>query len=131
LVAHNEEERRLRAFENMVLRRAFGPKREEVSGEWRKIRIELLNDLHSLPNIFRVIKSRRVRWAGHVASMGITRGVFRVLVGKSEERDYLGDPGVDGRIILRWIFRKVDMGVWTGSRWLGMRIGGGTWEYGN
>jgi hypothetical protein len=64
-----------------------------------------LNDLYSSPNIFRVIKSRRMRWAGHVARMGERRGVYRVLVGKLEI-DHLGDPGVDGRIILRWIFRK-------------------------
>jgi len=62
-----------------------------------------------------------VRWAGHVAHMGERRGVYRVLVGNLYERDHLGDPGVDGRIILRWIFRKWDVGVWTGWNWL--RIG--------
>ena len=85
----------------MVLRRVFGPKREEVTGEWRKLHNEELSDLYFLPNIMRVVKSRRMRWAGHVARMG--RGEYRVLVG---ERDLLGDPAVDGRIILRWIFRK-------------------------
>jgi hypothetical protein len=64
------EERRLRAFENMVLRRIFGPKRDEVTGEWRKLHSEELNNLHSLPNIMRVIKSRRMKWAGYVARMG-------------------------------------------------------------
>jgi len=64
------EERRLRMFENRVLRRVFGPKREEVTGEWRKLHNEELNDLYSLPNIMRVVKSRRMRWAGHVARMG-------------------------------------------------------------
>ena len=64
------EERRLRVFENRVLRKVFGPKRDEVTGEWRKLHNEELNDLYSLPNIVRVVKSRRMRWAGHVAHMG-------------------------------------------------------------
>jgi hypothetical protein len=64
------EERRLKVFENRLLRRVFGPKRDEVTGEWRKLRNEELNDLYSLPNIVRVVKSRRMRWAGHVARMG-------------------------------------------------------------
>ena len=64
------EERRLRVFENIVLRRAFGPKRDEVTGEWRKLHNEELSDLYSLPNIVRVVKSRIMRWAGHVARMG-------------------------------------------------------------
>ena len=80
------EERRLRVFENRVLRRVFGPNRDEVTGEWRKLHNEELNDLYSLPNIVRVVKSRRMRWAGHVARMGENRGVHRVLVGNPEER---------------------------------------------
>jgi hypothetical protein len=64
------EERRLRVFENRVLRRVFGPKRDEVTGEWRKLRIEELSDLYCSSNIVRVIKSRRMRWAGHVARVG-------------------------------------------------------------
>jgi len=64
------EERRLRVFENMVLRRIFGPRRDEVTGEWRRLHNEELNDLYCSPNIVRVIKSRRMRWAGHVARMG-------------------------------------------------------------
>ena len=64
------EERRLRVFENRVLRRVFGPKRDEVTGEWRKLYNEELSDLYSLPNIVRVVKSRRTRWTGHVAGMG-------------------------------------------------------------
>jgi len=140
--------------------RIFGPTRGEVKKEWRKLHNEKLNDLYSSPIILRVIKSRRMRWAGHVARMGERWDVYRVLVGKPEgkrpivrprrrwedkikmdlqweywpdwsdsggeantgfwwgnlrESDYLGDPGIDGRIILRWIFRKWDVGVWTGS----------------
>ena len=68
-------------FENRVLRRIFGSKRDEVTGEWRKIHSEELNDLYCSPNIVRVIKSRRMKWAGHVARMGKGRGVYRVLVG--------------------------------------------------
>jgi hypothetical protein len=79
-------------FENRVLRRIFGPKRDEVTGEWRKLHNEELNDLYSSPNIVRVIKSRRMRWAGHVARMGEERGVYRVLVGKSEGKRPLGRP---------------------------------------
>ena len=69
-------------FENRVLRRVFGPKRDEVTGEWIKLHNEELRDLYSLPNIVRVVKSRRMRWAGHVARMGEERGVHRVLMGK-------------------------------------------------
>ena len=86
------EERRLRVFENRVLRKVFGPKRDEVTGEWRKLHNEELNDLYSLPNIVRVAKSRRMRWAGHVARMREDRGVHRVLVGKPEEKRPLGRP---------------------------------------
>ena len=68
------EERRLRVFENRVLRRVFGPKRDEVTEEWRKLHNEELSDLYSLPNIVRVVKSRRMRWVGHVAHMGEGRG---------------------------------------------------------
>jgi len=64
------EERRLRVFENRVLRRVFGPKRDEVTGEWRKLHNEEFRDIYSLPNIVRVVKSRRMRWVGHVARMG-------------------------------------------------------------
>jgi hypothetical protein len=86
------EKRRLRVFENRVLRRVFGPKRDEVTGEWRKLHNEELNDLYSLPNIVRVVKSRRMRWAGHVARMGEERGVHRMLVEKPEEKRPLGRP---------------------------------------
>jgi hypothetical protein len=84
------EERKLRVFENRVLRRVFRPKRDDVTGEWRKLHNEELHDLYSSPNIVRVIKSRRMRWAGHVARKREKRGVYRVWVGKSEGRRPLG-----------------------------------------
>jgi hypothetical protein len=79
-------------FENRVLRRIFGPKTDEAKREWRKLHNEELNDLYSSPNIFRVIKSRRMRWAGHVACVGERRGVYRVLVGKPEGKKLLRRP---------------------------------------
>jgi hypothetical protein len=75
-----------------VLRKVFGPKRDEVTGEWRKLHNEELNDLYSSPNIVWVVKLRRMRWAGHVARMGEDRGVHRVLVGKPERKRPLGRP---------------------------------------
>jgi len=92
------EERKLRVFENMVLcvklvlRRIFGPSRDEVTGEWRRLHNEELNGLYSSPNIVWVIKPRRMRWARHVARMGEERGVYRVLVGKPEGKRPLGRP---------------------------------------
>jgi hypothetical protein len=77
-------ERGTRVFENRVLRKIFGSKRDEVTREWRKLRKEELNNLYSSPNIFRVIKTRRMSWAGHVARMGEKRGLYTVLVGKPE-----------------------------------------------
>jgi hypothetical protein len=82
----------MRVFENRVLRRVFGPKWDEVTGEWRKLHNEELNDLYSLPNIVRVVQSTRMRWAGHVAHMGEDRGVHMVLVGKPEGNRPLGRP---------------------------------------
>jgi hypothetical protein len=86
------EKRRLRVFENRVLRRVFGPKKDEVTGQWRKLHNEELNDLYSLPSIVLVVKSRRMRWAGHVARMGEDREVHMVLVGKHEGKSLLGKP---------------------------------------
>jgi len=77
---------------DMALRRIFGPRRDEVMGEWRRLHKEELNDLYCSPNIVRVIKSRRIRWAGHVAHMGEESGVYRVLVGKPEGKRPLGRP---------------------------------------
>jgi len=105
------EERRLRVFDNRVLRRIFGLRMDEVTGEWRRLHNEELNDLYSSPNIVRVIKSRIMIWAGYVAHMGEERGVYRVLVGKLEGRNHWGELGVDGWIILGWISRKWDVGI--------------------
>ena len=79
-------------FENRVLRRVFGPKRDEVTGEWRKLHTEELGYLYSLPHIVWVVKSRRMRWAGHVTYMGEGRGVHKVLVGKPEGKRPLARP---------------------------------------
>ena len=86
------EEHRLRVFENRVLRRIFGPKRDGVTGEWRKLHNEEPNSLYSSPNIVRVVKSRRMGWAGHVARMEEGRGVHKVLMGKPEGKRSLGRP---------------------------------------
>jgi len=80
----------------MVLGRIFGPRRDEVTGEWRRLHNEELNDLYTSPNIVQVIKLRRMRWAGHVARMGEERGVYMIFVGKPEGRNHWGDLGVDG-----------------------------------
>jgi len=86
------EERKLKMVENMVLRKIFGPRMDEVMAECRRLHNEELNDLYSSPNILRVIKSIRMRWAGHVARVGEERGVYRVLVGKPKRRRPLGRP---------------------------------------
>jgi len=120
-----QEERKLRVFQNVVLRRIFGPRRDEVMGEWRILHNEELNDLYSSPNIVRVIKSRRMRWAGHVAWMGEERGVYRVLLGKPEGKNHWGNPGVDGWKILGRISRRWDVGIRTGLGWPRIETGGG------
>jgi len=119
------EERRKRLFENRVLRRIFGPKRDEVTGEWRKLLNEELNDLNSSPNIVRAINSRRMGWAGHVARMGRMRGVYRVLVGKPVGKRALGRPRRRWEDNINMDLQKVECGVWTGSIWLRIGTGGG------
>jgi hypothetical protein len=86
------EEHRLRVFENRVLRRIFGPKRDEVTGEWRKLHNKELRELYSPPSIIRIIKSRRMRWAGHVARMEEKRNAYMLLMGKPEGERPLGRP---------------------------------------
>jgi hypothetical protein len=100
----------LRVFENRVLRRVFGTKRDEVTREWRKLQNEELNDLYSLPNIVRVVKSRRMRWAGHVSRMGEERGVHRVLVGKPEGKRTLGRPRRKSEDNIKMDLQEVGLG---------------------
>ena len=97
-------------FENRVLRRVFGPKRDEVTGEWRKLLNEELRDFYSLPNIVRVVKSRRMKWIGHVARMGEERSVHRVLVGKPEGKRPLGRPRHRWEDNIKMNLREVERG---------------------
>jgi hypothetical protein len=111
------EEHKLRVFENRVLRRIFGPKRDGVTGGWRKLQNEELHNLYSSPSIIRIITSRRMRWAGHVVRMGEKRNVYRLLVGKPERKRPLG------RARRRWIDNiKMDLleiGLNCGLDWFG------------
>ena len=110
-------------FENRVLRRIFGSKRDEVREEWRKLHNQLLNNLYSLPNIVRGIKSRRKRWATHVACMGERRGVYSVLVEKLEGKKPFGRPRCRWEEIIK--MQEVGFAVWTRSSWLRIDTGGG------
>jgi hypothetical protein len=112
-------------FENRVLRRIFGAKRGEVTGEFRKLHNEELRDLYSSPSIIRIIKKRRTRWAGHVARMREKRNAYRLLVGKPEGKRPLGRQRrrwVDN--ILGWILEKWDGMMWIGLVWLRIGTGG-------
>ena len=112
-------------FGNRAPSRIFGPRRDEVTGEWRKLHNEEPNDLYCSPNIVRIIKSRRMRWARHIARTGKGESYTEFWWGNLRERNNLGDPGIDGRIILRSVFRNWDVGVWTGWSWLRIGTGGG------
>jgi hypothetical protein len=118
------EEHRLRVFENRVLRRIFGPKRDEVTGEWRKLHSEELNSLYSSPDIIRQIKSRRMKWAEHVARMGEER-IVQGLVGKPEAKRPLGRPSCRWEDGIRMDLRETGLGVWIGFNWLRTGTGGG------
>jgi len=101
-------------FEHRVLRRIFGPKRDEVTGEWRKLHNEELNDLYSSPDVIQVIKSRRIKWAGHVAHMGERSGAYRVLVGKPDGKRPLGRPRHRYEDNIKMDLQEVRLGARTG-----------------
>jgi len=109
----------------MVLRRIFGTRRDEVKGECRRLHNEELKNLYSSPNNVRVIKSRRIRWAGHVTLMGEERGVYRFLVGKPEGRRPLGRPRRRWVNNIRMDLQEVYVGIWTGLGWPRIETGGG------
>jgi hypothetical protein len=109
------EGHRLRGFENRVLRRVFGPKKDEVMGEWRKLHSGECHNLYLSPDIIRLIKSRRMRWAGHVARMGEGRNVFRVLVGKREGKRPLGIPRRRWEDGIKMDLREIG---WGGVDWI-------------
>jgi hypothetical protein len=104
------EEHRLRVFENRVLRRIFGLKRDEVTGECRKLHSEEFHNLYSFPDIIRQLKSRRMRWAKHVARMGEERKVYKVLVGKPEGKRQLGRPRHRWEDGIRMDLREIGLG---------------------
>jgi hypothetical protein len=112
-------------FENRVLRRIFGPKRDEVTGEWRKLHNEELHNLHSSPDIIRQVKSRRMRWTGHVARLGVERKLYKVLVGNLEGKRPLRRPRRRWEDGIRMDLREIGLGVWIGFDWL--RTGTGGW----
>jgi hypothetical protein len=119
------EEHRPRVFENRVLRRIFGPKRDEVTGEWRKLHNVELRDLYSSPNIIRIIKSRRMIWAGHAAQMGEKRNEYRLLVGKPDGKRSLG------RQKRRWVDNiRMDLGEvgWSDMDWIGLAKDRNRWR---
>jgi hypothetical protein len=108
------EEHSLRVFENRVLRGIFGPKRDEVTGDWRKSHNVELHNLYSAPDIIRQVKSTRMRWAGHVARMGEERKMYKVLVGKPEGKRPLGRPRRMREDAIRMDLREIGLGVWIG-----------------
>ena len=120
------EERRLRVFETRALRKIFRPKRDKVTGERKRLHTGELYDLYSSSNNIRAIKSRKRQWAGHVARMGDRKGAYRVWVERSEGKNNSEVLGVDGRIMLKLIFKKWDMATWTGSILLRIGIGRGS-----
>jgi hypothetical protein len=125
LVSDIKREHRLRVFENRVLRMIFGPKRDEVTGEWRKLHNEELRELYSSPSIIRIFKSRRMRWAGHVTRMGEKRNAYRLLVGKPEGKRPLGRPRC------RWVDNiRMDLGEvgWGDVDWIGLSKDRNRWR---
>jgi hypothetical protein len=121
MVCHIKGMHTLKVFENRVLRGIFGPTRDEVTAEWRKLHKGELHNLYSSRDFIRQIKSRRMRWTGHVACMREGRNMYKVLEGKRKEKDHLEDQGVDGRMGSKWTSGRLVAGVWSGFTWL--RIG--------
>jgi len=119
------EKCRLRVFDNRVPRRIFRPKMDEVTGEWRRLHSEELHDLYSSPNITWVIKSRRMRWVGHIACMGERRGVYRVLVGKPEAKRLLGKPRHRWQDIIKIDLQEVG---WVGLDWIDLAQDRDRWQ---
>jgi hypothetical protein len=119
------DEHRLRVFENRVLRRISGPKRDEVTGEWWKLHSAELYKLYSSPDIIRQIKSRRMRWAGHVARIGEDRKLYNVLVGMSEGKRPLVRPWRRWEDVIRMDLTEIGLGVWIGFDWLRIGTDGG------
>ena len=117
--------RRLKVFENRVLRRIFAPKRDEVTKEWRKLHNEELNDLYTSPKIVRVIKLRRMKWPGHVTCMGKRRGVCRILVGKPEGKGPLERLRCRLEDNNKTDLQEMGFGVWIESSWHKTGTGGG------
>jgi hypothetical protein len=115
----------MRMFVNRVVIRIFGPKRDEVTGEWRKLHNEELHNLYSSPDIIRQIKSRRMRWAGHVARMGGERKVYKVLVGKIEGKRPLGRPKRRWEDGIRMDLREIGLG---GVDWIRLAQDRGRWR---
>jgi hypothetical protein len=118
------EEQRLRVFKNREPRKMFGPKREE-DGAWRKLHDDEIHRLHSSPNIVRVIKSRRIKWAGHVTRMGEGRGVYRVLVGRPDGKRPLGRPRRRWEDNIKMDLRKIGI---DGSNWIQLAQDGVQWR---
>jgi hypothetical protein len=112
-------------FENRVLRTVSGPRRDGVKGEWRKLHSGELHKLSTSPDIIRQIKSRRMRWAGHVARMGDERNVYRVLVGKPEGKRPLERPRRRWEDGIKMDLREIGWGVWSGFSWLRIGTDGG------
>jgi len=119
------EEHKLRMFENRVLRKMFGSKKDKVTGEWRKLHNEELNNLYSSPNIIRVIKSGSMRWEGLVDRMGESRSLYRILVGTYERKKPLGRPMHRGEYKVIINLQEVDGEAWTRLMWLRTGTGGG------
>jgi hypothetical protein len=118
------EEHRLRVFENRVLRKIFGSKRDELTGDWRRLHNEELY-MYASPNMIRVIKLRRMKWAGHVARMGEWKGSYRVLVGRPEGKIPLAKPKRRREDNIKIELQELEWGTWTGLIWLRIGTGGG------